>query len=102
MKRNKKNMLTEIEAAFNLLATPNPLVSLHTICKCLDMPYELGYNLIPASHLFTPDFCNDFFKYYRDRGRPCVFQMTDHEGFKILIQYARSTGRIKQTKKGEN
>lgn len=95
MKHNTKNVLTEIEAAFNLRATPNPLLSLQKICKCLDMPHELGYNLIPESNLFTPDYCNDFFKYYRDIGRPCIFQMTNQDGFKILLKYAQSTGRIK-------
>jgi len=95
MKRNTKNALTEIEAAFNLLATPNPLLSLQKICKCLDMPYKLALDLIPTSYLFTPDFCNDFFRYYRDRGRSCPFQMTNRDGFKILLKYAQSTGRIK-------
>lgn len=101
MKHNKKNVLTEIEAAFNLLAMPNPLLSLQKVCECLDMPHEIGRIIIPRSHLFTPDYCNDFFKYYRDVGRPCNFQMTDYEGFKILVKYAQATGRIKQTKKGK-
>ena len=85
----EKKSIEEIEEAYKCGLT-QPLLDIEELCYSLNVPYdEVVFSLL-KDHIFTIDIDNDFFYDFRIYKEVEPVQMTDYEGFKLIVRYAQA------------
>ena len=85
----EKKSIEEIEATYKC-GLIKPLLDIEELCYSLNVPYdEVVFSLL-KDHIFTIDIDNDFFNNFRIYKDVDTCQMTDYEGFKLIVRYAQA------------